>query len=229
MPKPILPYPLRQKILDLFKGGLSSVEIFDNIIEESKPYVKSHEQLMRCLSSLKGNTTLKRKGKTEKKTKNFRVPKPKKFDLSKHQKITESLKPDMLGKDFENRCEPIAIDILKQNENFTNIENANQIPKFHNPPFDFFAFKRKMPFIVEVKSSLNSFNAPGETQKRRLQELLKQIKELNIALLQVKLNSGEYRIFYNDDMNLFFDGKKVSITPIVRWIDTKLEQLKADS
>ena len=113
---------------------------------------------------------------------------------------------------------------LSSVEKFSHIENANQVPKINSPPFDFFAFKDKKPFMVEFKSSLSSFNAPGETQKRRLQELLKRIKKLNVALLQVKLQLGEYRIFYNDEMNLFFDGEKVCLNPVVKWIETKLNK-----
>ena len=43
----------------------------------------------------------------------------------------------------------------------------------------------------------------------------------------MKINAAEYRIFYNDDMNLFFDGKKVSINPVVEWIETKLDESKS--
>ena len=222
MPKAILPESLREKIANLFEQGLSSVEIYDAVIEVSKPYVKSHEQLMRCLSSIKGKVTLKRKRKKTIQVKRFNVPRPKKFDVTHHQSTVRQLSSNMIGKKFENLCEDIVIDILKNYEGFKAIENANEAPNFHNPPFDFFAFKGIKPFVIEFKGSLNNFNAPGETQKRRLRELLKRIKGLNVGLLQVKLNTGEYRIFYNDDMNLFFDGKKVSINPVVKWIETKL-------
>lgn len=74
MPKPILPESLREKIANLFERGLSSVDIYDAVIEVSKPYVKSHEQLMRCLSSIKGKVTLKRKRKKTIQVKRFNVP-----------------------------------------------------------------------------------------------------------------------------------------------------------
>ena len=77
MPKPILPESLREKIANLFEQGLSSVEIYDAVIEVSKPYVKSHEQLMRCLSSIKGKVILKRKRKKTIQVKRFNVPRQK--------------------------------------------------------------------------------------------------------------------------------------------------------
>lgn len=227
MPKPILPESLREKIANLFERGLSSVDIFDAVIDESRPYVKSHEQLLRCLTSIKGKVTLKRKTEKTAQVKKFYVPKPKKFDIYKHQGIVRQLSSNMIEKKFENLCEDIVIDILENYEGFKNIENANKAPNFHNPPFDFFAFKGNKPFVIEFKGSLNNYHPPGETQKRRLKELLERIRGLNIALLQLKLNTAEYRIFYNDDMNLFFDGKKVSINPVVKWIETKLGESKS--
>ena len=133
----------------------------------------------------------------------------------------------MIERKFGNLCEDIVIDILENYEGFKNTENANKAPHFHNPPFDFFAFKGGKPFVIEFKGSLNNYHPLGETQKRRLKELLKRIRRLNVALLQVKLNAAEYRIFYNDDMNLFFDGKKVSINPVIEWIETKPDESKS--
>jgi hypothetical protein len=231
MSEPILPEPLRAKIKNLFEQGFSSVEIYDTVIEESKPHVESHEQLMKCLSSLKGKVTLKKVPKKTIHVKRFNVPKPKKFDTYKHQGIINQLRPNMPGKVFENLCEDIVIDILENYEGFKNPENANKDPNIYNPPFDFFAFKDGKPFVIEFKGSLNSYNHPGETQKRRLKELKEQVRILNMALLQVKLNQvklneAEYRIFYNDELNLFFDGKRISINPVAEWIKSKLSDTK---
>jgi hypothetical protein len=141
MPKPILPESLREKIANLFEQGLSSVEIYDAVIEVSKPYVKSHGQLMRCLSSIKGKVTLKRKRKKTIQVKRFNVPRPKKFDITHHQSTVRQLSSNMKEKEFENLCENIVIDILKNYEGFKTIENANEVPNFHNPPFDFLLLK----------------------------------------------------------------------------------------
>jgi hypothetical protein len=55
-----------------------------------------------------------------------------------------------------------------------------------------------------------------------MKEVIAHVDGLNIALLQIIINTGEYRIFYNDEMNLFFDGKKISVKPVVDWIKSKL-------
>ncbi len=223
MPKPILPDHLRERIIGLFKSGASSIEIHDEVYDESIPYVKSEEQLAKCISSIKGKVTISSRQGEAKPVKKINIPLRKKFDVNKHRNITELLSADMKGKEFENLCEPIVIDILKNYEGFKKIENANEASGFHNPPFDFFAFKGKTPYIIEFKGSMGNYNSPGETQKRRMKELLKSVAGLNIALLQVKVDTGEYRILYNDQLNLYFDGKPVSIRPVAAWIKSRLK------
>jgi len=221
MSKPILPDHLRKKIIDLFEQGFSSVEIYDEVYEEAMPYVESEEQYGRCISSIKGKVTLKQKAKITP-VKKQKIPCRKKFDIKQDPDITAQLSGTLTGRQIEKLCEPVAIDILKNFEGFKKIESSNNVSGFHNPPFDFFAFKKGKPFIIEFKGSLNTFNSPGETQKRRMKEVLGLIDGLNIALLQVIINTGEYRIFYNDEMDLFFDGKKISVKPVVDWIKSKL-------
>jgi hypothetical protein len=144
-----------------------------------------------------------------------------------YQAIIDQLSPDVIGSEFENLCGGIVIDILENYEGFKHSENANKAPHLHNPPFDFFAFKGSKPFVIEFKGSLDNYHPPGETQKRRLRELLKRMGRLNIALLQGKINTAEYRIFYNDAVNLFFDGKKVSINPVAEWVRKRLDKARA--
>jgi len=221
MPKPILPDRLREKIINLFEQGMSSIEVYDEVYDETMPHVESEEQLVRCISSIKGKVTLKQKVKTAP-VKKPQIPCRKKCDMTQHKDIPSQLSKTLKGKEIEKLCEPIAIDILKNYEGFKKIENSNNVAGFHNPPFDFFAFKNGRPFIIEFKGSLNTFNSPGETQKRRMKEVLAHVDGLNIALLQIVINTGEYRIFYNEAMDLFFDGKKISVKPVVDWIKSKL-------
>ena len=146
-------------------------------------------------------------------------PKPKQFDVDKHSESISKLTENMSEKEFEQACEPVALDILQNYENFERVEKG---PNFGGTPFDFFGFKDGSFYIIELKSSLNHFNAPGETQKRRLKELLKSIKGIKIALLQVKLNKGEYRIFFNEDMEVLFQERRVPLEPIQDWIKKRL-------
>ena len=146
-------------------------------------------------------------------------PKPQEFNVDKHERLISGLTDNMSEKEFEKACEGVALDILKNYEGFEKVEKG---PNFRGTPFDFFGFKNGSPYIIELKSSLNHFNAPGETQKRRLKELLKSIKGIKIALLQVKLIKGEYRIFYNEDMEIVFQEKRVPLEPIQDWIKKRL-------
>jgi hypothetical protein len=146
-------------------------------------------------------------------------PKPKQFDTDKHHQIIARLDKYMPKKEFEAFCEVIALDILENYENFEMIEKG---PNFRGTPFDFFGFKDGAPYIIELKGSLKSFNTPGETQKWRLKELLRTFDGLNIALLQVKLRKAEYRIFYNEDMEILFRGKKAPLEPVQEWIRERI-------
>jgi hypothetical protein len=144
-------------------------------------------------------------------------PKPKQFDADKHSESISKLTENMSEKEFEQACELVALDILQNYENFERVEKG---PNFGGTPFDFFGFKDGSFYIIELKSSLNHFNAPGETQKRRLKELLKSIR--GIKLLQVKLNKGEYRIFFNEDMEVLFQERRVPLEPIQDWIKERI-------
>ncbi len=65
MAQPVLPDSLREKIADLFEDGLSSVEIFDTVHDEASQYVDSHEQLTRCIASMQGKISLRKKRREE--------------------------------------------------------------------------------------------------------------------------------------------------------------------
>ena len=146
-------------------------------------------------------------------------PKPKQFDVDKHSESISEFTKTMLEKEFESFCEGVVFDILENYESFEGVEKG---PNFQGTPFDFFGYKNGSPYIIEFKGSLNNFNAPGETQKRRLKELLKNIEGLKVALLQVKLSKGEYRIFYDEDMEILFQGRRVPIEPIEEWIRKRI-------
>jgi hypothetical protein len=151
--------------------------------------------------------------------KGSKLLKPKDFDTKEHEEIIRKLHPHMDLREFEELCSPIAMDILQNYEGFEKVEKG---PKFTGTPFDFFGFKNSVPYIIEFKGSLRYFNSPGETEKRRMQELLNKRKGLRIALLQVKLQKGQYRILYNDEMDILFNGAKVPLEPIEKWIRDRI-------
>ena len=142
-------------------------------------------------------------------------PIAKQFDTKGYAKTIEKLDKNMSELEFERLSEIVVPDILEKYENFTGVIKG---PDFKGTPFDFFGFKQGEPYIIEFKGSLNYFNTPGETQKRRLQEILTQIEGLHIVLLQVKLKKSQYRIFYDKELDLLFKGKRASLESIIEWI-----------
>ncbi len=224
MSKPILPDILSNKIEAMICDGISTIEIYDQVIDEVAIHVESEEQVIRCISSIRGKASLKNKNIKTYPEKKLTIPARKNFDTKPHTYNIKQLNTVMPEKKFESLCEPVVIDILQNYEGFKLVESANNVSGFHNPLFDFFAFKGKTPYIIEFKGSLNSFNSPGEMQKRRIKELMSHIDGLKLALIQLRINTGEYRIFYNNEINLFFDGRKVSIAPVIEWIEGKLKK-----
>ena len=146
-------------------------------------------------------------------------PKIKVFNSEPYRNLISGLTEHMDGKEFERACNDIVIDILVNYEGFEKVEKG---PPHSGAPFDFFGFKGEKPYLIEFKGSLSYFHTPGETEKRRIQELLRRIKGLKIALLQVKLKVSQYRIFYDEQMNLLFEGAKRPLDPVEKWIKSRL-------
>ena len=219
MAKAKLTEPVREKIKDLFRQGYSNQSVFRFVKGEARGYVSSDRELSRCISSLKGKVKRQTSVSLDKPKEVPHRPRAKEFNLLPHRKIMSKIHKDMPGKELERLCVDIALDILRSYEGFTKTQKG---PNFQGTPFDFFGFKNGAPYLVEFKASLNSFHSPGETQKRRLQELLHRIRGLRVALLQMKLEKSSYRIFYDDEMNLLFYGPKAPIEPIEKWIRERM-------
>ena len=212
MPKPKLPDYLRERIKYLFQSEHSNAEVLKLVRAEGLDYVGSQEELLRCISSLKAKA---HKGKEA-----LLPTVPKTFDSKPYSKIIKELHDNMPGKELERLCRTIGKGILKKYEKFTRVSDG---PAFPGTPFDFFGFKEGKPYAIEFKASLNNFNYPGETQKTRLQELRKRIGRLNIALLQIKVREGKYRMFYNEEMHILFYGPKAPFAPIEKWILSRMK------
>jgi hypothetical protein len=225
MGKTILPKTLIEEISRLQNQGLSSIEIFDSVLEEARKYVDSDKQLGRCIEAIKRKSSLKITDQKEfQKEKPVPIPLPKTFKIQQYKGLISTLKKESVLKKFEEGCSPIVMDILSNYEGFTDVIDANRVAGFTNPPFDFFGYKKGEPYLIEFKGSLKHFHSPGETQKRRLQELLRKIKGLHVSLLQVRVEDGEYRIFLDEELNLFFDGPQMPSAPIEKWIKQQLQK-----
>ena len=213
MPRAKLPGYLRERIKYLFRSQQhSNEEVLKLVRGEGLDYVKSEEELLRCVVSLKG--------KAQKEEKTFPTAIPKTFDMKPYTTIISQLHDNMQGKKLERLCLEIGKSLLKKYEGFTRICDG---PDYPGTPFDIFGFKNNKPYAIEFKASLNSFNYPGETQKMRLQELRTRIRGLNIALLQIKIREAKYKIFYNEELDSLFYGRKAPFAPIEIWIRSQLK------
>lgn len=150
-----------------------------------------------------------------------RKPVAKRFDVRTHEDLVRLLEGDVAPKEFEKACRPLVLDILENYEGFDAVEQG---PGFPGTPFDFFGFRTGIPYVVEFKGSRFSFNSLGETQKRRLTELLGQLPKVGVALLQVKVCKGMYRIFYNEEMKFIFSSRTAPMDPIVSWVRQRLDR-----
>lgn len=214
MGKAKLPEALREKIKSLFRQGYRKEDVLRLVKTEGLLHVKTKDELTRCLTSLKGVA-----GPSV--GKRLEIPKPKEFDIRPFQSVLNGLVDNIAGKELEAICRNIAKSLLKKHEGFEKIIDG---PSYRGTPFDLFGFKDGKPYAIELKSSLNNFNHPGETQKWRLNEIRKRMAKLNIALLQLALRKGQYRIFYNDQLNILFFGPKAPLEPIEAWIRKRIKQ-----
>lgn len=210
MAKPKLPDELRSRIRYLFRQGRSSEEVSKLVLKEAMDYVGSHEEVSRCVRAISKRVKVILRGDE---------PEIKSFDTGPFKKTIEQLKKDSPEKEIEGACTKIALHILTKHEGFKKMKQG---PPFRGTPFDFFGFKDGDPYIVELKASLENFNSPGEVQKRRMQALWNRIKDLNIALLQVKLRKGEYRMLYNKQLERLFYGPRMPLEQVERWIKDRL-------
>ena len=215
MAKTILPEVIRDAIKELVGKGYKRDAVLKLINAEAQKYVESDKQLMRCIVSIERTVP-----EILKKTKTYPTPPaPKDFDPKPYLQILTKFNRHTPNRKIEEEGTKIAVDILTKYENFKKVEKG---PDFAGTPFDLFGHKKSEPFIIELKCSLHNFQYPGEIQKKRMKELLKNVKGLHVALLQLKLKKSEYRIFYEDQMDLLFYGSKMPLAPIEAWIRERL-------
>jgi len=224
--EPLLPYPVRVRVWNLIGKEKTTHQIAEAVYKEAKPFVKSKRQLIRCIAAIRGihsgGLTPVRTIKYEPSVGPVEVPTPKKFPEKKYKEIIRKLRKNMPGPLIEQFSEKIAIDILQNQEGFEKIEKG---PDFVGTPFDFFAYKNRKPYMIELKSSLIYFHSPGETQKRRMKQLLQQVPSLKVALLQIALKKGEYRMFYDKEVKgLLFPDREAPLEPIREWIGKRVKE-----
>jgi len=84
MPKQILPDHLREQVTNLITRGMSTIDIYDLVIDEAALNTESEEQVIRCISSIRSKVTFNNKNIKPVIEKNNNIPARKSFDTAKH-------------------------------------------------------------------------------------------------------------------------------------------------
>ena len=216
MANPVLPEILRDDIKELLKKGYTQDAVFMFVKAGTDPYVKSDEQLKRCIARLEHAAE---SSIPEKRIDYPITPKAREFNKEKFAEIINPVNKNTPLKKIEKVGIKIAKHILRTKEGFKKVEEG---PSHAGTPFDLFGYKDNKPYLIELKASLRSFNYTGEIQKQRMRELLGEINELHIALIQIKLKEGEYRIFYDNQMDILFNAKRMPLGEIEKWIKERI-------
>jgi hypothetical protein len=216
MARPVLPEILREDIKALLKKGYTQDAVFGFVKDSAGSFVNSDGQLKKCIARLEAVVS----SHIPKKRIDFPIaPTSKEFNKKTFADVINPLNKKTPLKEIEKIGIKVARHILRTREGFRRIKPS---PTHAGTPFDLFGFKDKKSYIIELKASLHSFNYPGEIQKQRMQELLKNINKLHVALIQIKLKDGEYRIFYDNQMDLLFYGSKMPLGEIEKWIKKRM-------
>jgi hypothetical protein len=216
MAKTILPEIIRLDIRELLQKGYTQEAVLKFVKNESEGYVDSEKQLNRCISQIARSV------------KNIPTsligypvsPKPIAFDPQKYSDRVAGISKNTSHETIDQIGVEVAKKFLKNELDFTEVKDG---PNFVGTPFDLFGCLNRCPYMIELKTSREGFHYPGEIQKQRMRELLKKINGLHVALLQINLSGGEYRIYYDNQMDLLFYGDKKPFDKIEDWITGKMK------
>ena len=119
-----------------------------------------------------------------------------------------------------NLAEIVGQDILKTYENFDKVIKPEV--SFRGQPFDRLCKKAGKWYIVEIKGASHGFNGtPSHTQKERMRKVLKEVKGLEPAFLQIDLGAAKYKVRYGTEVEALIGKKKLipqKISPIIDWV-----------
>jgi hypothetical protein len=112
-----------------------------------------------------------------------------------------------------------AVRILKLQEGFEQVTPVESRPDLKRCPFQLFGFRDRLPYIIAVKTAANRFVRPSEDLVDRLLKLARRIDGLNVACMQLKLETGMYRIFFKETFKFLAADMK----PVENWLRQRLE------
>ena len=89
-------------------------------------------------------------------------------------------------------------------------------------PFDRLCRRSERWYIVEIKAAQHGFvGTPSHTQKRRMREVLEEVKEVEPVLLQINLGASKYKIRYGREVRLLItdsERKRLELDNIINWV-----------
>jgi hypothetical protein len=125
-------------------------------------------------------------------------------------------------------CEKIGEDILGVVERFDFIIKPEKT--IQGQPFDRLCRRSGKWYIVEIKGAQNGFaGTPSHTQKRRMRQVLEEVKDLEPVLLQIDLDGAKYKIRYGDQVHELIadsESKRLQVNNIISWVKDMIASQK---
>lgn len=215
MPSPELSDSFQEEIRTLLSKGYTIEAVWRFVKDEGAKYADSGAALKKSIE----NISKRMPGACPCSKALPAPPAPASFDSRPYASVLKKVYKGMPNRDLEARGKEVGMDLLAKKEGFSGVCEG---PAFRGTPFDLFGFKEGKPYVVELKCSLVGFHHPGEIQKVRLQELMRRIQGLGAGLLQLNLSDMNYRLFYDEQLDLLFHGKRMPLGPIESWIRERL-------
>jgi hypothetical protein len=128
MAKAKLPEGLREKVKELYQQGHGKEEVFRLVKSEGLLYLKTEDELMRCLKSLKGKARLE-----PPRPPTPPPPKPKEFDTKPFKSALEGVTENTPGNELEAVCRDIAKYVLEKYEGFQKVVDGPRFRKRGRP------------------------------------------------------------------------------------------------
>ena len=151
-----------------------------------------------------------------------RMPVTKPFDAGRYRIPAAASGGPGAAERRQALCRSIGGDILNLQEGFSRLAGTEGLAAGPGAPFDFFGFRGEAPFIIKLTGAFNRFNNPGRNRVRRLIGYRAKIPGLNVALLQLRLNRGEYRLWVNEALLALADGPGGGADPAEQWIRARM-------
>lgn len=112
----------------------------------------------------------------------------------------------------------LAAAVLSGQEGVVGLKPLERVDCMAGAPFDFLGFLDGRPCLFAVKAGRKRFLPPDERLKRRLLALADRLGGVRVALLQLKLDPGRYRLIADDDLRRLPDGFESRMAKMACWV-----------